>query len=719
MKFGFKAIVKVLLATSLVGLLAGCSEDQSNDPLKKSGSKLKMNELQFDVSTNALNVNLEVSYELDGNATISDMKASIEACNFSGALISGEENNGTTESNINSSHPLTYTALLSVPSDCNSTTVMISGSEKADEGTVYPISSSFDAKIIDTSSASPSGSEIATISPVSDVFVTTNNEAKTIEVRVKGVNGSFVKNGSLSVGYPDAYFNGEDTGYFKENEVQVVDTKAVFTYIGPNDVYSIATGTKVKFRFFDTLNPATLQEVTIDISADTSVKPPVLTGYTVDFVGSNSKPTVDLENTTIFTLTVKDRNGQPIADADLISVDTTSLQPNLVKFILNDGTRSNTFPYPGKNAFPMTLETNTISGLVPIEFKLKIRDANGNIINKNVTKSVTVFSGPPTAMSISYSYTDQDKENAKFVERMVISLTDKWQNPVNTSPTVYAGAITGYKKDTVTPGIGNNYLLQIAPVATIDSDGGDGSKMTYTAGDLSDVVPYEDILMTFGNGYTYQASGKWDITSVSATTVNMKDKYTFSSATSGMGYAIGHNHRQDTCEFGREWIGQVDSADGKYVVDATGSAIINFRYDYILTGKTIVFGASVLGVKKTAAGEEDIRMGEAVLHTLRGHGYDGSVSCSVPAGQTMDCGLNVRLTDTNDNARNINFKYDISGGEDLTIVSITDSMGANLYNCPSAGRPAMSYASVRVNNATATAKTIGVTIAEKLIYSEF
>jgi len=228
--------------------------------------------------------------------------------------------------------------------------------------------------------------------------------------------------------------------------------------------------------------------------------------------------------------------------------------------------------------------------------------------------------------------------------------------------------------------------------------------------------------MTFGNHYTYQASGKWDIESVAGSTVFMKDKYTFSAPTADMGYAVGNNHRQDPCEFGREWIGQVDSADGKYVIDTTGNALINFRYDFMLTGKTVVFGASVLGIKKTATGQEDIRIGEAIRHTLRGHGYEGSISCSVAAGATADCGLTIHMKDTGYAARNVNFSYDITGGQDLTINSITTSMGAvpsDLYVCPVADNAFRSFVTINVTNSTTASKSIGVSIRENRISDEF
>ena len=257
-------------------------------------------------------------------------------------------------------------------------------------------------------------------------------------------------------------------------------------------------------------------------------------------------------------------------------------------------------------------------------------------------------------------------------------------------------------------------MMRLSAVATIDSDGADGATMVTTAGDLTDVDPYNDILMTFGNGYTYQASGKWDISSVAGSTITMTDKYTSVNPTIDMGYAIGHNHRQDVCEFGREWIGQVDSTDGTFKVNSTGSAVMDFRYDYMLTGKTIVFGASVTGTLNSTG--EELRIGEAIRHTLRGHGYDGSISCSVPAGFTTTCSVAVHLTDTGYNARNVNFNFAITGGEEITVNTLTTSMSTGLYSCENGGT---SYVELNVTNGSADSDTIGITIETDSIYSEF
>lgn len=717
LKFGWRSTAALLSSLALTIGLVGCgSSDQSNPPLVKPESVVELvsSSLQYDAAGTTISGTITTKYAdtLISEATLSGFSSIIEGCSVANTLV------GTSDVvTYNDDNDTLSNITIVLDTACTTTSVTLSATEADDANMTSAWSESVS---ISLAPANAVESPIVTIVPdeaTQNIVLTQNNEPHQIVLKVFDIDNVPLSNGEISVRYPSEVINGIDVGTLSPvDKVTIENGEARFTYVGPSDLTSeIASGrTGTVFTFFDTLNPTKSVDVVITYNPDTTTPPPVLTGYTVEFVSSNQQATTNLETTSVFTLSVKDDKGNLIPNDDLNSSDIISLQPNLVKFIDATGAEVSSLHFDAKNNIAMTIKTYTTSGLAPFGFVLKIKDANGVLGDKNVTKSITVFSGPPTAMSISYAGTDQDAANAKFIEKMVVSLTDKWNNPVNTEPTIYAGAITGYTVDS-TSITGNQYLIRQSAVAAIDSDGADGATMIDSSGaDLSQVDPYNDILMTFGNGYTYQASGKWDISSAAGSTVTMTDKYTSLNPTIDMGFAVGHNHRQDVCEFGREWIGQIDSADGTYKIDKSGSAIVDFRYDYILTGKTIVFGASSIGTLNSTG--EELRMGEAIRHTLRGHGYDGTVSCSIPAGYSGECGVTVHLTDTGYSARNVNFDYTITGGEDLTINAVTTSMLTGLYTCENSGR---SYVTLDVTNGTADSATIGITIRPNHIISEF
>ena len=719
MKIGWRTAALVLSSLAMTVSFSGCgSSDQSNPPLVPAGSagsvELVSSSLQYDASGTQITGTITTRYTdaLTAAATLSSFSSSISGCSVNSTTVG----NGTVTYNDN--NDTLSNVVITLSAACSSDLVTLNATVTDDANLTASWSST--ASVV----AAPTGeitSPIATIVPDSataNIALTQNNEPRQIVLKVFDINNVPLSQGEISIRYPSEVINQVEVGSFTPvDKVAVVNGEARFTYVGPSDLVSLIDGgyTNAVFTFFDTANPTKFVDVTITYNPDTTVPPPVLTGYTVDFVSSNQEATTELETTSVFTLSVTDDKGNLIPNEDLNSSDITSLQPNLVKFIDTTGAEVTTLHYDGKNNITMTVKTYTTSGLAPFAIALKIKDANGVLGDKNVTKAITIFSGPPTAMSISYANTEQDVDRAKFIEKMVVSLTDKWGNPVNTQPTIYAGAVVGYATDS-TSLTGNQYMIRESAVATIESDGADGALMTDTSGaDFSAIDPYNDILMTFGNGYTYQGSGKWDIASVSAPQITMVDKYTSINPTTEMGYAVGRNIRQDVCEFGREWVGQVDSTDGTYTIDSTGSAVIDFRYDYMLTGKTIVFGASVVGTLNSTG--EELRMGEAVRHTLRGHGYDGSFSCSIGPGQSGDCGVSVHLTDTGYFARNVNFAYELTSSDSIVVNSTTTSMFPDLYACDNGGN---SYVTVNVTNLdTATAGTIGISIVEDLIINEF
>ena len=712
MKFGLKQLVASLFATVLVGVFAGCGSDQSNDPLKASGVTLNVTSMNYTTATN-ITGSIEATYALDGNATVSGLTASVEGCTTLSSVI----NNGDAF-DVNSSSSRTVGVNIVVADGCNGTNVSIHGTETTSEGIDWALSTSATVSLLSGGGGGTATSPIVSISPLQPITVTTNNEVKTVTLRVFGEGGSIIDGGTITVGYPAEYIAGQDVGYFKENKVTVVDGRATFTYVGPSDIYNIVnTLTNISFSFFDTLNAAgTSTSLTVNFEPDTTIQPPLLTGYTIDFVDNNNKATLELNSTSVFTVSVKNDKGDLVLDENILSLTITSLDP--ARAILVDSTNSDvpSLTFNLKNDIPMTIKTNTVSGQVMFDILLDINDSNGNRLTKTITKSVVVFSGPPTAMSISYAYTDQNETTKRFIEHMNIAVTDKWNNPVNTNPLIYVGAIGGYATDPAST-VGNNFAVDLVGTATVDSSSGAGTSAQMTASkDFSAfVTPSDDTLMTFGRGYVYQGSGKWDISNAANGQLDLVETYTASSASTNMGYAIGHNYREDICNLaGGEWILNTDSADGTYRVDNNGIALVNINYDALFVGHTIIVGATTIGTLNGSS--ETIRLGESRSHTLRGLGFDGARSFTIPTGGAVTVGMNVHIKDTGYNAKNVFFDYVVTSSDTVTISATNDSMSVGgIYSCENNG---IAYVEVTASS-SGTAGTVTISVVEDRTNSEF
>lgn len=655
LKFGWKTAVTVLSSLALAIGLAGCgSSDQSNPPLVNTDSVVELvnASLQYDATGTTISGTITTNYPttLSGVATLSGFSADITGCSVNTVTVgTGGTITYTDNNNITSNVEITLT------SGCSATAVALIATETDDSNATSTWSK--------TASVTASGdvtSPIAAIIPdtaTQNVVLTQNNEPRTLVLKVYDSSNVPVTTGSISVRYPSEVLNGVDVGSLSPVKTADINAngEAIFSYTGPSDLIGLLENniTSATFVFYDTDNETDVVSVTITYNPNTTTPPPVLTGYEVELISSNTTPTTDLETIEVFTLSVKDDKGNLVATTD-VNATITSNQPNLAKFLDENGTELTTLTFTEKNPATLRLKTYTIAGLADFDIQLQIRDANGAIGDKNVTKAITIFSGPATAMSITYKGTGQDTAANQFIEQMVVQLSDKWGNPVNTGPSIYAGALAGYTHSTGSV-TGNEYLVNETAVATIATDPL-GAKLTDTSGiDLTEVDPYNDVLVSFGNGYTYQVSGKWDIDSVVGADIFLKDTYTEADV-NDMGFAIGHNYRQDVCRFGEENVLQVDSGDGTYQVNSDGYAVVNVNYDYNLVGKKVMLYVNLIGMVNSLG--DEMRLGEVKRMTLRGHGIDSPGVFNIPKGFNGTVTFhNFGLIDTAEYLRNAHFSF--------------------------------------------------------------
>lgn len=191
-------------------------------------------------------------------------------------------------------------------------------------------------------------------------------------------------------------------------------------------------------------------------------------------------------------------------------------------------------------------------------------------------------------------------------------------------------------------------------------------------------------LAVFGNGYTYNVSGKWDFSFNSVSELTLSNFYGGNS-TSGLGFAIGNNFRQDSCEFAKEWTATVGLTSGN-TFDVNGLAELDIDYDHYLVGKDVVVMANLLGLQNSLG--ESVVLGEATKHTLRGTGLNaGSISVGTNVNSKTSR-LDISLNDTVDYLKNSGYVFDVKvSGKDIIVENVETLMSNGIDDCTeSSGR---------------------------------
>jgi hypothetical protein len=470
-----------------------------------------------------------------------------------------------------------------------------------------------------------------------EMNLTNNSQSKNITIQVFKDNAPYY-NGKVKVMLPSKVFDGVDIGYFSTYEAQVgSDGLAHFTYTGPQDLESLISSgdTSSTFKFYHEDNPTQYQEITMHYVPDNGYTP---ANYILSSVSQDDKYTMGLENTKSFTLYLKDDKGNNIDSEQIKSISIESTN-TVVGMLIDTATQNevSTLPYSDSEATnekSFTVKTGTTSGLLPIKIDVTFDDNNGESQSISIMMNLSVFSGPPTAFSISYVGVEHNATIGKYIEKFAVSATDAYNNPVNTRPYISTGALVEYAVDgSSLDGVRTTTSPRLWHGAndskgTIEQLGSNTAQFTVS----TDVFKYLDIdndrLVLFGAGYVYEALGKWDLASISNNTIELKDSY-YGTDRDDLYYAIGHNNRQDLCsEDAREYIGSMKSST--YQLDENGNVLIEFEYDYHLTGKDIMVWVNLTGYQA----DQGIvtRVGEAQKHTLRGYGLMSRETYTLASG---------------------------------------------------------------------------------------
>lgn len=541
--------------------------------------------------------------------------------------------------------------------------------------------------------------------PVKTAELTQSNQIVNIVVKVFDSANNPYQTGNVKIIYPDDVKTGRDIGYFQSSTVAVNNGTATFIYTGPAD---LATNTApINFAFYHEDNPTEAKQFTFTLKPD--VNHTVINSYTVASVAGKSI-TMGLKETQSLSYYVRDANGKKISNADMTSMTVKLLNPGLGTLFDQNSNNGNSLTFSNQNNITLNLKTNTISGLLPIEVAAKFIDVNGDAQILKQIFNVIVLSGPPTAISLSYASTAQDEANAKFIDSWVVTVTDKYNNLVNTEPAVSMGMLAGYAQSSAPTDNPANYLYYNPKTATNKASGtisatggyGDGPLFTATNKPFSKVDDINDYLVTFGNGYTYDASGKWTIKQHTDNTLDIVDEFNSTiPSVSNLGFAVGNNHRQDACRFGEEWVGNVYPENGVYTIGPNGTVKINDSYDYYLVGKDVMLWINVVG---NSNGKTE-KIGEAKKITLRGEGLTGE-SYKYSKGFHGIVRLSVHISNTVEYYRNANFSSDIVvSGDDTNWTISGSSMDNGITSCARSG---IAYVDVNITGA-GSAGTVSLT----------
>ena len=536
--------------------------------------------------------------------------------------------------------------------------------------------------------------EVKVVLVSSEYTATLNSQAISISMNVFK-NLRPVTEGEVRVRFPGDVLNGRDVGYFDSTAVTVNNGVVTFSYFAPKNLKE--NNSSIEFIFYhyvdETHNTYNDDSTVFTLKIEPTDNQIILTDYELRSNLKDENITMNLESSKMLSFYVQETDGTHLSDANITSITVTLLNPTLGN-LSDTNSSTNTaksITSNSKNNLSLRLDTFTKSGILPIKVYTEFKGVNNE--DRNITEiyNIVIFSGPPTAISISYSSTGIDKEFAKFKENLVVTVTDKYFNYVNSTPGISVSMIAGYTLD----GAGNKLYQEpnintphTATKGTLDSvTVANTTTFEVTSGNpFVNVDINNEFLATFGQGYSYAGSGSWNIASVASDKLTLDEHFDSNETQDNLGYAVGNNFRQDTCRAGAEWVGTIssDAINGK--LNASGMARLTVNYDYYLTGKDVIVAVNIVGY--TAATDITSKIGEAKKITLRSTGLSNEL-ISLSKGFSGVVRLPVHYTDLGTSAwyRNANFGYDIFTDDAVTINSWYSSNDSDYENSGHAHDP--------------------------------
>ena len=543
-------------------------------------------------------------------------------------------------------------------------------------------------------------------SDLKKIILTNNSQGIDIPIKVFKDIAPYTE-GFVTIQLPKKVLDGVDVGSFESFSVPVdSDGVALLHYTGPANIKALVDSGDLNsvFEIYHSENSSKENRESLLVTYDASGDNYIPINYQLSLITENSDFSMSIPNIEkTFSVILKDLEGNVIKDSDIdISSLEVETQNALIAQIYDTNTSNlvDKLSLEKKNNSPFILKSKTLSGLVPLKIVITFEDINGHEQTLSTIINVRVMSGLPSAISISYLISEQDAGKAKYKERFILSVTDEYGNRVNTQPYISLGAIVGYAVDgkEVSSVESNNTHRLFYGKRDIDTGNAEGTindlsddnvhetEFSDNTGLRSDVFQYvnregnnSDKLIVFGRGKSYDAMGKWDISKINNKTLDLKDNY-FGQTKGELYYAVGHNYYQDQClEDGREWIGTTDS--DSYQLDEEGSVVVSYKYDYQLMGKDAMIWVNLNGYQPDIG--KNIRIGEAIKHTLKGTGLRSKPSngYSLDKNTTRVATFEIWQKDTVEPYRNAHFGWNIVDGSNCQIVSVESSNSYDARTC--------------------------------------
>ena len=509
--------------------------------------------------------------------------------------------------------------------------------------------------------------------------LTVNNQLMELGIKVfDGETNAPYSEGKVKVELPSKIITGVDIGSFEAYEVPIVNGIASFKYTGPNNLKSLVDSGDLSstFLFYHEKNIIDKKSVVMNYDPDPD-SGYIPANYELVISSQDGDMTMGLEEEKTFSVLLKNDQGNEVSGSSITSMTITSKNTFIAK-LLDNGTESDSITISGQNPVSFNVRTNIKSGLLPVDIVVNFVDPNGISKEMKQTINIVVYSGPATAMSISYVGVEQDTNKAKYIEKFAVTVVDAYNNKVNTKPNIAVGGMVEYAVDgssttgertTTSPRLW--YGKSDTPYGSIVPIGGSQTTFdTPAGGKIFQYIDFDnDRLVLFGEGYVYESLGKWDITPNTDDSLSLNDDY-FGEQRDNLFYAVGHNKRQDLCaDDGREYIGAAKS--DTYQIDSEGTALIEFEYDYHLTGKDIMLWVNLSGYQ--ADTDTTTRIGEARAHTLRGNGLVTDVQTIAAGSVEVPILFNIAHENASEWYKNGHFGFVVTTQNGCTVHNVIDS----------------------------------------------
>ena len=519
---------------------------------------------------------------------------------------------------------------------------------------------------------------VAVITPIlvtTTSEITQNNQVVPVVVTVIDAANRPYSEGNIEIIYPNDVRQGRDVGSFDKITSPIINGKATFAYTAPSDL-SVNTN-NIVFGFFHDSNSS------VNIAYTFTVKPDANQIIHSSYELVISDPTDVLmgrNDTKDIAFTVQSKAGIVVDVAKITSVSATIKEAEKATMIDSSiATATTSITRTDVNPLSITVKSNDISGIVPIEVNAVFTGSDGKEVNLTKIFNIIVLSGPPSSASIEYI--GSEFNSGKYTETWVLKAVDEDGNPVNTSPSISSGILVGYTLSSKTNAPADYLYYSGTPGGTLSSVASKGVFTSATAGVFDNVAPVTDKLVIMGTGYTFNALGKWEIENVTTTALELKDDFTASDI-SGLTFAVGNNLRNERCN-------DIITATAEVVVvnpilDGSGKSILKIEYGDYLVGKTLVLWTNFVGDHNNTTQ----KLGYARPITLVGTGLVSEVYLVKKGSSIGVKRLRVYVKDSPHGRvyLNSNFGYSIENTAELTPISETNtSMAAGITDCNNSG----------------------------------